>query len=93
MSFCTFDSLCHPRAPQVMATVDSLDKETGLFGIGEQRSAVVNDTILHIPYCTGDVHAGEKFRCCNCAELWHSIFIVSPFPPVFLFWPPPNSVF
>jgi hypothetical protein len=62
-----------------MATPDSLDKETGLFGIGEQRSAVVNDTILHIPYCTGDVHAGEKFRCADVTvfALCHSSNVAS----------------
>ena len=63
-----------------MATPDSLDKETGRFGLGEQRSAVVNDTILHIPYCTGDVHAGEKFRYTDVTD-FAFCRLAMPFPP------------
>jgi hypothetical protein len=47
---------------QVDKTPGDLDKQIGLLATADQRTAVVNDTILFLPYCTGDVHAGQKFR-------------------------------
>ena len=41
---------------------------------------MVNDTILHIPYCTGDVHAGEKFR--YFAALWNVSPHCTPYLPL-----------
>ncbi len=47
---------------QVDQSVDDLNNGAGIFASGDQRSAIVNDTILYLPYCTGDVHTGKKFR-------------------------------
>ena len=49
------------RTNQVDKTPGDLDKQIGLLATADQRTAVVNDTILFLPYCTGDVHAGQKF--------------------------------
>jgi hypothetical protein len=49
---------------QVQRTIVDLDLKFAILVTGEQRSAVVNDTILYLPYCTGDLHMGQKFRFC-----------------------------
>ena len=53
---------------QVDQSVDDLNNGAGIFASGDQRSAIVNDTILYLPYCTGDVHTGKKFRCVCARE-------------------------
>ena len=57
----TFFSSNAIRTNQVDKTPGDLDKQIGLLATADQRTAVVNDTILFLPYCTGDVHAGQKF--------------------------------
>lgn len=58
-----FSSLCLNHK-QVQRTIVDLDLKFAILVTGEQRSAVVNDTILYLPYCTGDLHMGQKFRFC-----------------------------
>ena len=64
---------CSRARTQVDQSVDDLNNGAGIFASGDQRSAIVNDTILYLPYCTGDVHTGKKFRCvcvCVCVCAW-----------------------